>query len=381
MASAKFALCDGLQKLWRGFISDRSGNLALSFAILSIPLLGAMGTGIDYIRALNLHREIQGNLDAALVATVKDIGTKDDAALKQQLADWLAAEAQSSGSYNLDASSVVIDKAGHTITAKVRGTINTTFLRIFNRDTVPVAVQASIIDGVDVEMKKPFSMYLVLDRSGSMQDPTTTSYTTTCYVIPSIKWGPYNCTKRYTKIEALKLAVGLMVSQFNEIDPDKKYIRMGAVSYSDQRQNPTVLNWGTGAVQTYVNALVADGGTASTGAFELAYTSVIQPAEAAAHLSKNGEKAPGKYIVFMTDGDNNNSIDDTRTKALCDKARTDKVRVFSIAFMAPDKGQALLKACANTIADYFEADNTAALVAAFNKIGEESSKTPLRLTN
>jgi len=195
-------------------------------------------------------------------------------------------------------------------------------------------------------MKKPFSMYLVLDRSGSMLDPTTTSYTTTCYLIPSIKWGPYNCTKRYSKIEALKLAVGLMVSQFNDIDPDKKYIRMGAVSYSDQRQSPTVLNWGTSAVQTYVNALVADGGTSSTGAFELAYTSVLLASEASAHLAKNGEKYPGKYIVFMTDGDNNNSTDDTKTKAWCDKARTAKIRVFSIAFMAPDKGQALLKSCA-----------------------------------
>lgn len=381
MASAKIALENGMRTLCRRFMMDRAGNIALSFAIVSIPLLGAMGAGFDYVRALNLHREIQGNLDAALVAAVKDIGTKDDTALKQQLANWLAAEAEVAGTYELDMSSVVIDKANHAITAKVKASIDTTFLRIFGRETVPVAVQASVVDGKDVETKKPFSMYLVLDRSGSMQWDTDTTYTTTCYVIPSKNWGPYNCTKKYSKIESLKLAVGTMVSQFNDIDPDEKYIRMGAISYSDKAHGPTPLGWGTSAVHSYVNALIANGGTASTDAFKTAYTSLLPDSERKEHEKMNGEKEPGKYIVFMTDGDNNDSKDDTKTKEWCDKARKENIRVFSIAFMAPDKGQALLQYCANTSADYFEANNTAALVAAFEQIGEASSKTPVRLTN
>jgi hypothetical protein len=59
----------------------------------------------------------------------------------------------------------------------------------------------------------------------------------------------------------------------------------------------------------------------------------------------------------------------------------DSIRVFSIAFMAPDKGQALLKYCATSTEDYFEAEDTASLVAAFEAIGHASSKTPVRLTN
>jgi len=117
MASTNVALCDTLQRLWHRFVGDRSGNLALSFAILCIPLIGAVGAGLDYARALNLHREIQGNL-AALVAAVKDIGTKDDTLLKQQLANWLAAQTQTAGAYTLDTSSVVIDRSGHTISPR-----------------------------------------------------------------------------------------------------------------------------------------------------------------------------------------------------------------------------------------------------------------------
>ena len=70
MIARTVTLKTGLKSLCRRFMTDRAGNIAMSFAIISIPLLGAMGVGVDYIRAVNLHREIQGNLDAALVAAV-----------------------------------------------------------------------------------------------------------------------------------------------------------------------------------------------------------------------------------------------------------------------------------------------------------------------
>ena len=370
-----------LKNTCRRLMTDRAGNLAMSFAIISIPLLGAMGAGVDYIRALNLHREIQGSLDAALVAAVKDMGTKDDNALKQQLSNWLAAEATISGAYTLDTNSVVIDKTTNGITATVRANLSTSFLRILGKDTVAVAVNASVIEGTSVETKSPFSMYLVLDRSGSMAWDTDTTYTATCYTNYWKKTGAYPCTKKYTKIESLKLATDMMVDQFNTIDPEQKYIRLGAISYSSESHTPEPLDWGTAAVQAYVQALEADGGTNSTNAFKTAYNSIKPQSENNAHKKMNGEEDPGKYIVFMTDGDNNDPSDDTQTKKWCDKARGDNVRVFSIAFMAPDKGQALLKYCATGTEDYFEADDTAALVAAFEAIGQASSKTPVRITN
>lgn len=370
-----------LKAFCRTFMNDRAGNIALSFAIVAVPLLGAMGAGIDYIRALNLHREMQSNLDAALVAAVKDIGTKDETALKQQMANWLSAEASTSGSYSLDTTTVVIDKTNYGITATVRANVETTFLKILGKNFVPIAVQASVVDGKNLETKNPFSMFLVLDRSGSMGEDTNTTYTTTCYTNEYYKTGPYTCTKKYTKIESLKLAVSTMTAQFKKIDPDSKYIRTGAISYNSSSQGATDLNWGTSNVLNYVNALTATGGTASTDAFKYAYNSIRPSSENTAHEKMNGEKQPGKYIVFMTDGDNNDSSDDTDTKKWCDKARDKKIRVFSIALMAPSKGQALLKYCATGGEDYFDVTDTASLVAAFEAIGQTSSKTPVRLTN
>ena len=107
------------------------------------------------------------------------------------------------------------------------------------------------------------------------------------------------------------------------------------------------------------------------------------------HRSKNGLK-PEKYIIFMTDGENtkasrngfvSNPEADASTRATCTSARKASIRVYTIAFMAPPGGQKLLSDCATTKSDYFKAEDTASLVAAFKTIGERSAKNLVRLTN
>jgi Flp pilus assembly protein TadG/uncharacterized protein YegL len=359
---------------------DRGGNLAMAFAIVSVPLLGGMGAAFDYTRALNSHREMQNSLDAALVAAIKQIEAKnkDEKSIKSHMENWLAAEAQSGSKYELDAQSIVIDIGGQDITATAEATVPTTFLKIFGVDTVPVSVQASVLGGADVVTKTAFSLYLVLDRSGSMDSPTTTAYTTTCMNASN---KPYICTKVYKKIEALKLATSDLLTQFVDVDPDLKYVRTGGVSYNNAMQTPSNLDWGTSAVLQYVNALTATGTTNSGEAMEEAYESLKDSDEDKAHKDKNGTKKPDKYIVLMTDGENNVNGADDKTKKSCDKAKKQKMTVYSIAFMAPPAGEALLKYCATSSAHYFSADNTKELVAAFKLIGATAAKTLVRLTN
>lgn len=373
----------GLKALCRRFMTDRAGNIAMSFAIISIPLLGAMGIGVDYIRAVNLHREMQSNLDAALVAAVNDIGTKDETALKQQMANWLAAEASTTGSYTLDTSAVVIDKTNYAITAKVQANVTTSFLQVLGKKTIPIAVQATVVAGQSESSKNAFSMYFVLDRSGSMDEPTNTSYQTKCTNF----WGQeYDCTKYYKKMESLQLATATLLAQFDVADPKQEYVRTGAVSYNNDTQTPQKLVWGTNKVATYVKNLTSSGTTNSGEAFETAYEALTvsvtnSKSEEKQHEKKNGISTPDKYIVFMTDGANNIAGADAKTKQYCDKARTAGIKVYTIAFMAPTEGKKLLSYCATTTAEYFAAENTTALVAAFKLIGETASKSLVRLTN
>lgn len=377
------ALRNGIANLGRRFVNDRAGNIAMSFAIVSIPLLGAIGASFDYIRALNTHREIQSNLDAALVAAVKDMGTKDEKEIKAQLANWLAAEAQISGSYALDTKGIVIDKTNQGITAKVTANVNTTFLRVLGKNEVPVAVKTTVVSGEEpgAASRTAFSMYFVFDRSGSMEELTNEKYETKC---KDKKGKPYTCIKTYTKMESLKLATALLLNQFVEADPKTELVRTGAVSYNNVMQSPTPLAWGVNGVSNYVNNLTASGTTNSGEAFATAYNSLLLPGEKgenAEHEKKNGNASPTKYIVFMTDGANNVSGADAKTRLYCDNARKANIKVYTIAFMAPKAGETLLRYCATAPGDYYEPQNTASLVMAFENIAKDASKKLVRLTN
>eukprot|EP01032_Pedospumella_encystans_P036333 gene36333-41110_t len=145
-------------------------------------------------------------------------------------------------------------------------------------------------------------------------------------------------------------------------------------------QSPVAFDWGTTKVQSYVQALTATGGTDSSDAMARAHTDIIKSSEDTAHKTKNGQ-VPSKFIIFMTDGDNNYSSADTKTKATCDSAKTDGVQIFTVAFMAPSKGQALLQYCASSTSHYYDAQNAAELVAAFKEIGDKAVEASTRLTN
>jgi len=368
-------------------VADRSGNFGLMFALLSVPMLVALGCSFDYVQALNTHRRMQTAIDAALVAAIKDVGTSDDTALKTRIADWLNADAEKGSAYLLDTNSIKIDRTSSILTASVSTSTPTSFLKIAGINDIPVSVSSGVAGGQTVT-KSAFSMYLVLDRSGSMGENTSTTYTTTCYTNTQNKTGPYTCTKTYTKIEALKLAVSNLTTQLSTADPTNKYVRMGAVAFNGSMSTPTPLDWGEAAVQTYVSNLTATSSTNSAEAMATAYSALNASSENSLHQAKNGVSNPKKYIIFMTDGVNTlpnsstqvNAAADTATKATCDEARANGVIVYTIAFMAPTHGQELLKYCSTTADDYFAAESTADIVSAFSSIGETSSNNLIRLT-
>lgn len=55
----------------RKFWSDRRGNVALIFALVAVPLLGVMGSAVDYAMASAYRADIQKALDATALALTK----------------------------------------------------------------------------------------------------------------------------------------------------------------------------------------------------------------------------------------------------------------------------------------------------------------------
>lgn len=391
-----------------GLLKDRRGNFSVMAALLIPVGLAAAELSLDVSSLLAEKARVQAAADSAAVAAgaalVNDDATVDQAKqlalnfVKAQLNSELSEIAQDQqqngaaspyGAFEIGSCTNVdvVQSSGVGTTKVFDVTVQTclqkqlTLLGAYLGSGGVYTIQVAGSTRSVTASQKALSMYLVLDRSGSMADNTDTVTGTTTYT--------YSCGRRktctgtqntyLTKIDALKQAADALTQQIATADPDQYYARMGAVSYNSAMDTPQPLGWGTTAVSNYVNALLASGGTDSSSAFKQAYQSLSSATEDSLHQSKNGQ-TPDKFIVFMTDGENNYSSADTATKQWCDSAREAKIQVYSIAFMAPAAGQALLSYCATDANHYFAATNAADMIAAFKYIGEKAVSATTRLT-
>jgi Flp pilus assembly protein TadG/uncharacterized protein YegL len=378
----------------RDFLKNRKGNLSIIAAIVLPVGLAAAGMAIDTSKMIASKAALQNAADSAALAAAsalanKKITTSDAEALasdfvKGQMANHIDAPAPNEQTFDFGScTDIDVQEATTVGTAKkftvkvdtcydVKYSALSAFLgKSSGRVSVSSSTQSS------TESKNALSMYLVLDRSGSMAEYTNTvSGSYTC------RYGrrTYTCYTYYDKITALRNAATNLMNQLATADPDMSLVRTAAVSYNNVMQTPGALKWGVESTKTYISSLQADGGTDSGLAFKTAYNAIKAATEDTAHADKNGQ-IPSKYIVFMTDGDNNYTSADTETKKWCDAARQSGIEVYSVAFMAPDRGQALLSYCATTSAHYFKAENAEDLNAAFEYIGERATATATRLTH
>lgn len=406
-------------------LKDRGGNFGMMTALVAPLLLAAGGVSIDMANMLMTKNQLQDATDAAALAAASALVSNEQTNieeaksiarkfLKAQMASSSSADTPADGDQAPTASAQSADSATAApetpdwddvntsevnITETPNGVKGKSFkVSIVNKHLIQFNAMTRLLgtDSIELETrataesatesKNALSMYLVLDRSGSMAWKTNTIDTSKskCPNYTEANWSRYpnlsaSSPCYITKINALKTAASDLFAQLMLADPEQTYVRTGAVSYNASQDPAGSLAWGTTGAAAYVNALVATGGTASGNAFKTAYNKVISSTEDTAHNSKNGQ-VPTKYIVFMTDGENNYANDDTVTKYWCDIAKANKVQIYSVAFMAPDRGQALLKYCASSTAHYFEAEEAADLVAAFKAIGERASVMASRLT-
>lgn len=404
-------------------LEDRGGNIALMAAVVLPVVLFGAGVAIDTTNIVFQKNRLQAAVDSGALAAASGLANKhmtvDEAreaardyvviAMRNATASPVPIGSPAAAEASVKqaaADKLLIDNISVTIEPKTLQT-GAKGYDISVKSTLPVDLNAMTRlvsgDGINLtatgksegvsDTKNALSMVLVLDRSGSMAWKTDTKDTSTngCYIYEEAYW-PYAkwSTPCYvSKIATLKKAVNSLLTQLKTADPTSIYVRTSAISYNNAQDAPGVLAWGTAGTGTYVNALAATGGTDSSDAFTSAYRDLSGNTETKAHAQKTGA-VPTKYIVFMTDGENNYyqnrtgdseaTRSDAATKFYCDKARDDGIKVFTVAFKAPKRGQDLLLDCATDPTYYFQAEKSEDLVSAFKAIGNKASNLMVRLT-
>jgi len=173
-----------LFRLIRRFASDRRGNVALTFAITSVPLLTAVGAGIDYSLATRMKAKLQSAADSAAVAAVSERGLGYTAAAAMLTNGSVPAGvtdannvfngimATITGYTNLSETATVT-KTGSQLTATVTfsARVPTTFMGIAGFSYLTVNGSSSASSSLPLYL----DFYLTLDVSGSMGLPSTTA--------------------------------------------------------------------------------------------------------------------------------------------------------------------------------------------------------------
>ena len=336
----------------RSFLRNTKGTIAVSFAISLLPLSVAVGTAIDYSKASNLHTNVSASVDAALVATATDILNDVSLDLESQSAvvaragelfeTFLKRNIESTLPPFFNGATFSFDTDKQELTVNVDASYKTHMAKIAGIEKVNISVSSAVT--VKRETGGSLSMYLVLDRSGSMG---------------------WNFPTRMT---SLKAAVSGMIDGMKDVDPDKKFIRMGAVAYNHYTFGQKSLRWNLDQVNNYVQDMDAGGGTNSSGAVKKAYKQLKKQKEIDQHAEKSGQ-VPKLVMVFMTDGNNNATSYDKDTLKYCTKAKNYGMEIYTVAFQAPSNGQALLEECATNSTHYFEVEDNDRLIEIFKKIG------------
>ena len=348
---------------------NKEGNFAMMAGILVPVVLMAGSLVLDTTNALSMKTRLQNAVDSAALATATRLYQEENltiAEAKAFAASFLTGQVEEDTSAFAGFSIAptvtideIVDKGRKVwrVAVAVVGTRDATpMARLMGNEKMNIKVTGKSESGSE-SAQGSISMTLVLDKSGSMD-----------WKLDGQK-----------KIVALRTAVFGFVKLVQDADPNREYVRLGAVSYDSSLDGSEKMHWNPNRVRKFAGGLKAEGGTDSTDAFKWGYESVVSQTETNEHNAMTGQE-PERIIVFMTDGENNYDSADTSTKKLCDKAKADGATVYTIAFAAPTRGQQLLSYCASAPENYFDAKNNAELIAAFKTIGEQTSNVVSRLT-
>lgn len=294
---------------------DRGGNVAIVVALSLVPMLVAVGASFDYIRSYNVRQRMQSDLDAALIAAVKQINnTEDTDALKEKVADWF--HAQVDNSYALG--EIDIDTSNHNITATASGTVPTTFMKIANIETVPVSV-ASAVKGPATSY---LNVYIVIDTSPSMLLAATTQGQSdmyngigcqfACHTGDShtINKKTYANNYEYSAEKKIKLradvagdAVREVLDMIDESDENHERIKVGLYSLGDTLSEVLAPTLSTDTARTRL-ADASYGLTSATSKaatyFDVSLATLKQKVGAGGDGTSSG--APLKLVLLLTDG-------------------------------------------------------------------------------
>ncbi len=159
-------MCWQVKKLAVKAFRNEGGSFAILGAIIMVPIVIAVGLGIDYFRLSSTKTQLQSSLDAGLLAAAHSLKeTNNPNEVKTRVEQQVRKRLTDSGIIPQLASPVSFQIAvqPESISASISSTLDTTFMALAQIKTMNVAVSAATENRTE-----PVEMVMVLDTTESM---------------------------------------------------------------------------------------------------------------------------------------------------------------------------------------------------------------------
>jgi Flp pilus assembly protein TadG len=127
------------------FFEDRKGGVAPILALGLVPLMGALGTSVDYSRANSARAAMQAAIDSAAVILLKKNEGLSADQLTAKGTDYFNANFARTEVQNVAVTAVLSSiSGGSTLTMSAAGSISTTFARVLGFSTLNISAGTAV---------------------------------------------------------------------------------------------------------------------------------------------------------------------------------------------------------------------------------------------
>lgn len=364
------------------FRRDERGNFSIMLAGAAVCILTCVGVAVDYSAMTAAKQSLQQTVDSAALAgaIVADKDSKKNR--KETVVQTFAAnDFESLNLTQIGAPTIRFNDTQSIVRVSADAKVKTLFIQNFGAKYNTVNASASVSYAVD--NVKPIALAFVMDVSGSMDWVVTGDAVKKIDALKDASEELFDAVERgIGRKSTVEQVLRASLSSYNTaLVPAWTVDMQGEKSRRNGTSTPTGLT-----ARGHIKTMTAMGGTNSTPA--------LQDALGKLKSEIARDSRTQAFLLFMTDGDNNDPLEDPNSRAICDQAKAEGIKIYSVAFDAPEKGTALLLQCASSLAKtvdeslcdgtkpskkcktqkagyFFDAGNAKKLKRAFKDIGDD----------
>ena len=382
---------------------DRSGNVAIIFALSLVPVFGAVGAAVDYSRANSARTAMQVALDTTALMISKEALDLNNAQVKKKAKSYFDAQFNRPDVMKLKVTFTMQNNGpgDFTVIAQATGAIDTAIARVIGKDAIDLRADSQVRWGF-----KALEIALALDNTGSMASKNKMTELKAAVKLLLAQMKKNSKAPDDTKIAIIPFSTVVNVGTGFADAPWISYSGtitktnwQGCVADRDQPNDakdsaPTgsstffpVADCGTlakalpltsdwAAMEAVVDAMTPSGMTNVTIGTMWGWHALTQsePFTQAQAVKNDVEKV----LILLTDGLNtqnrfttNPAQIDKRTEAACQNLKNEKIRVFTVRVI--EGNVPLLQGCASAPNMFYDVQVASQLTPVFASIAASLS--------